>query len=65
MKHGWLAVAVMFDRLFFDLVFLGAFGRITWRNRCRTLVFLGGLFTIIVFAITDLTALVAFLQADV
>ncbi|HYM74526.1 MAG TPA: hypothetical protein VE377_00995 [Candidatus Dormibacteraeota bacterium] len=56
---------IVIEQLFVTLVYVGAFGRITWRNRHRTFIFVAGLFTTVMLAISELTVLVVFLKEGV
>jgi hypothetical protein len=65
MTHGWITVVLTLENLLVCAVYVGAFARITWRNRHNTFLFLGGLVTTAMFAVVDLTALMLFLQEGV
>ena len=65
MRPPWITVVIVIEQLFVTLIYVGAFGRISWRNRHRTFIFVAGLFTTVMLAIGDLTVLVVFLKEGV
>ena len=65
MTPKWLAVVVALENLLVCAVYVGAFGRITWRNRRNPFLFFGGLVTTAMFAAVDLTALMLFFREGV
>lgn len=65
MRPHWITAVIVIEQLFVTLIYVGAFGRISWRNRHRTFIFVAGLFTTLMLAISDLTVLVVFLKEGV
>jgi len=65
MTPRWLAVVVAMENLLVCLIYVSAFARITWHNRHRKPIFIGGLLTTVMFALMDLTAVLVFLREGV